>query len=195
MNDYYLKLILRQRENNANKMSFSSLPTEVQLELLSFVSPPDWPSMLRQFVEMAEAQFEVNPRRLEVWGNFRIACDTDLDNWSIRPSVVVERSTWGHGFTYRLGVVAACGPDDSAECLCVTASEEWEKRANFLRDASVLLSFCPRQLVKLPRLYCRLQNVRFDKFGHFVPLELRPFLDLHSFPEWRGAERLLMQIV
>ena len=193
-------------------MSFSELSTDLQLELLGFMSPPAWPEYLAQFVELAEKEFQVpnNPWRLDVWGSCTVH-DADTGSpanwvnaeWSIHPTVVVERATYGEGFMYQLGVYSEQRADHDDEdgegqrdagALGCTFEKTWYDREEFLRDASNLLEFCPRQIKRLPRLACSVGMVRFDKFIDIVNLHGRPFWYLHNFSDNAGDKSLLDRI-
>jgi hypothetical protein len=199
---------------------FSELPTDIQLELLSFACPPDWPEFLAQFVEAAEEEFKFcllwGPSRLDVWGSCKlhdaeirgpanwINGDYPYAPWTIHSTVVVERETYGDGFTYKLGVYSekawdATGDeeeqqDDFAHASNVTRT--WCDKDTFLKEASNLLEFCPRQIKRLPKLSCSLGLLRFDNHMHTVNLRQhgRGFWYLHHFSDNAGASSLLRRL-
>ena len=192
-------------------MSFCQLSTDLQLELLGFVSPPDWPEYLVQFLEVAEQEFEPphSPARLDVWGSCKVH-DAEIRGpvnwvnaqWSIHPTVVVERATYGEGFMYKLGVYSEQRVDYEDDIdgqrddwgLGSTVEKTWYDREEFLREASNLLDFCPRQIKRLPRLACHVGLVRFDKYIDIVNLRGRPFWYLHHFSDNAGVNSLLRNI-
>lgn len=190
-------------------MSFSQLSRDVQLELLAFVSPPDWPEYLAQFVAIAEKEFELpqNPTRLDVWGscNLRDAeswgpRDTVNANWSVHPTIVVERATWGEGLEYKLGVYSEETEDGDGDAqrddwtIGCTIEKTWVDKELFLKEASDLLAFCPRQITQLPKLACSVGLVRLDKYIDIVNLHGGAYWYLHNFTDPAGATSLLHRL-
>ena len=192
---------------------FSQLPTDLQLELLSFACPPDWPEFLAQFVEAAEKEFKfpLEPSRLDVWGSCKVH-DAEIRRpvnwinaeWTIHPTVVVERETYGDGFMYKLGVYsekpwdATDGEDEPQDefAHASNVTRTWCDKDTFLKEASNLLEFCPRQIKRLPKLSCSLGLVRFDNHMHIVNLRQhgRGFWYLHDFYDNAGASSLLRRL-
>ena len=191
-------------------MSFSQLPRELQLEILEYVSPPSWPSAFSQFVELAEKDFNRPGSKYDVWGSF-VVYDTEhrrdmnevAKGWSLYISVSVDDLKGDR--TYHLKVFAVCSYGEEAHedtldwdpCkldLTVSFEKVWTDRETFLEQASDLLQFVPRQILRLPKLSCSVFAVKYDKCAYFVNLPGSPYEHLKVFPETRGAACLLSQL-
>ena len=193
-------------------MSFFQLPREVQIELLEYVSPPSWPSVLSQFVELAEQDFHRPGLKYDVWGSFRLY-DTEryrehvlnevADGWCLYVSVLVQDLRGD--LSYQLKVFATYSNDDEEHedtldwdpCkldLTVNFEKLWTDRETFLTEASDLLQFAPRQITRLPKLACTVFAVKYDKCAYFVTLPGSWYEYLTVFPEVRGADSLLEKL-
>ena len=101
---------------------------------------------------------------------------------------------------FKLGVYAeeSADEDDDAQredwTIGCTIEKTWDDKELFLKEASDLLAFCPRQIKRLPKLACSVGLVRMDKYIDIVNLHGGPYWYLRNFTDYAGATSLLDRI-